>query len=1385
MSELIPTIDSLELSSTFYDWFIITNELVESLNPLNLYDIEASDGLSETRSGGNVVLKVEPGKAIKNYAVSGLQKKITLDIVGLSESVSGVSNDSYFVYETGNQNYLYKTKASNILPPTVDGNHIFSGSITIEDLFVNDKNIFVNYGANTNTPTDDAGLILRPKRNDSSKDVKWTYNSTLDGWESNRNIVVKDGYGFYENSESVTANFDFHTSSDTDQVNVALNLYIGPTDNDWWSIKSVQNGTRLDFIYNDATNTSPEETRALRIQKEISGSTVIVEDAIWIKDIAGSSNNFLQETDYSRYKVPYSNANGLLDSKWVNRIVVTNYEGSIVAGDVVRLYNYDATTDNTNVDDTVRAVRATADGTTQDTHPVIGIVEYLSGGNCYIVVNGEFEIATGSYYAGYTYYLSQSSAGKLTSTKPTTGEVLPIFVATSYNTGVLLSSGGGSSGYRSINVGQVATPSSFTDSDTITSSESGSVLYLAKGTGIDIYRTTSGDKSVLVIEATGATSSIYSQYRTEYYNSSGSIVSGLTVAPTNSSAILKFRGANGITINGYDSTNETTQDIIQISGPNTFTGIEVLNDNTGYLDFDVNASNGFDLLRVVAGTGIAIEPDGSGFKIIATGEAIGLLGFTNKSRVWASRYDSSGQFEVNMATYSEDPSNQKLLSTSKTVNGNSYECMLFGRVYNTSISAASSSPNFVDFTNYSVRDMRPLSSSDLANIILNNEFFRRLQIYSPSGTLSGTITPPSMGTDKIQFKGSSGIVTSVDGTTQYQVNFTFDPSASGIYAFSRIRSSTSGILTDADAYNDTLWVADTSTIQVFVGTTNDSMTWNVKDASITNSKLAAMTTNSVKATQSSMTPNDVQISTNNVLGRMTGSLKSLTGSELRQILELGTTIQNQFYDRVVITSGASVTYIDTNYTPGIPAIITSNFGIKAGSNITLSVEDDTEGNPRTVVINSVGGGGGTNGNSLSTIQTTTTVSTAPNEANLNDTVTINDGIGNISFYSAYDSLGLSLDSSGNTVQVNLFNTAFNRIDVNGTIIQSATSTGNTIVPIRFVAGANIQLTPDAGTVSSPKAQMTLSLNPIMTGITSIATGTIIAAGLIQGQQFGLVNSSAIGSITVSGSSNTEMRMSAGGSILHKFVKKNSSTIFLVEDVENTKISLYPSNGATLNADLTLLGAGTGEISIPSNEIRVAHNKGLVLYDNSLVTKNAVITSSAAKTIRFTSATSGTIIFETTNSELELPSKVYIGSGVSFSKSSTSIQVNNNFILADNSGTSRSLQYTTVANQYSVTKSGLTIGASTATSSVIDSIAANKQYKLIISASDGTNKFLTEALIINDNIVQYGMTTFGDEDWVGIEIVSTQNGLNYDIQLISDTMTSSSITVVIIKLEINN
>jgi|688.fasta_scaffold00093_81 hypothetical protein len=610
-SDLVQDITKLALSDNFYTWFTTTNQIIDAINPLNIYDITPRKGLNETRSGGNVILDVETGKGLKAYPNDAIGA-LTLDIENLT-SESSVSNLDYFVIEkpgTEPSNDLFKVLASNILPPTLSGNHEFTGTITVNALNVKDNALRLQY--DDATTDNDSGLILDTT---SSSKVKFTYNTTKSAWFSNRNIGLQDGYAFLTNGTGRRAEFKYTTSGST-QYDVALEMFMGvdSTNNDdkSWIIEARNVDRALNFIYKDYTNTDTE-TRVFYATVETTNpvtSTFVVTDKIQIGNVLGSTTNFKTVTDYSTSIIPISNSNGILDSKWTNRYITSNYSAGLEVGNVVKIYN------DTNNQATVVKCSLTSSSEESEAYS-IGIVERISGGKIWVVTHGEFVLSNipGSYSnldVGAVYYLTSGSPN-YTLTKPASGIVKPVFVATSTTGGIFFPVSAQGLSFGRFNA-VASSGGTLVSGAEVTADAPNDVFTIDAGSGITL-QTVPGSNKIVISASTLGNQPTYSTISTD----SGGSVSAFYPSET----LLLTGNGGGIEVVA-DNKVDTNGDKITIKGKYFRTVSWIGDSSTNDIPGSKTATYD-DNLQIYAGTGIGIREYlgvGGGLLIEATGQSV-------------------------------------------------------------------------------------------------------------------------------------------------------------------------------------------------------------------------------------------------------------------------------------------------------------------------------------------------------------------------------------------------------------------------------------------------------------------------------------------------------------------------------------------------------------------------------------------------------------------------------------------------------------------------------------------------------------------------------------------------------------------------------------------
>jgi hypothetical protein len=210
MASTLHSITALQLSDSFNEWFLRSNDLISVVNKINVYDVEGGFGLAKYRAiDGTSTFRInigqgqtefdgtltgvtgqadEGGSTPRSYGLRFLdplastsannpdvlgnaRKILAVDVTGLPDAIDGtsspVASDDYIMIgdtssATGG---VFRVRADSVLPYAVSGDHRFTGNIFFDgtyttinstELFIDDTNIYLGTcGANG---TGDAGL---------------------------------------------------------------------------------------------------------------------------------------------------------------------------------------------------------------------------------------------------------------------------------------------------------------------------------------------------------------------------------------------------------------------------------------------------------------------------------------------------------------------------------------------------------------------------------------------------------------------------------------------------------------------------------------------------------------------------------------------------------------------------------------------------------------------------------------------------------------------------------------------------------------------------------------------------------------------------------------------------------------------------------------------------------------------------------------------------------------------------------------------------------------------------------------------------------------------------------------------------------------------------
>jgi hypothetical protein len=149
-------IQPLALSDTFNTWFDRTNEIIDSTNAINVYEVDVGPtqggliketGCSAGYYNGVVTLSVNPGAGIGigTQAFTNNYNKVVIDAIRLEDLGGGTStnpaSDDYFIVSDISDTRQSpagtpkRVIARRILPSNIDGDIEFTGNITINGDF--------------------------------------------------------------------------------------------------------------------------------------------------------------------------------------------------------------------------------------------------------------------------------------------------------------------------------------------------------------------------------------------------------------------------------------------------------------------------------------------------------------------------------------------------------------------------------------------------------------------------------------------------------------------------------------------------------------------------------------------------------------------------------------------------------------------------------------------------------------------------------------------------------------------------------------------------------------------------------------------------------------------------------------------------------------------------------------------------------------------------------------------------------------------------------------------------------------------------------------------------------------------------------------------------
>ncbi len=400
MASTLHYITPLALADTFNEWFLRSNDMIDVVNKLNVYDVDTGMGLAKYRAvDGTTKIRINIGQGPNEYAgnisgvtghgnyglrflaigaggqtlgdvgtgaanpdVSGDPAILTLDIVGLSggsggESGAVVSKDDYFVFADNDHplQLSYKVAAENMLPYAISGDHRFSGNILFDgdvttinssEVYIDDKVIWLatsitgdhSFGGSNDAGLEGAGFVIKGRSDTSDKEFVLDYPSSL-----------ADPSSFVSFKPNIDLNFETARALTNSAFTILAHKSAGNVELRLSSL--AQLGKHYEF----AAFQSGDNQSRLKIRHEntISG---VSQDAIsvtplgtvQVHKLSGDvldggvtyENTFSWEPKSDGIPTSYSGTpnDKLLNYKWVNRKLVSQTAHGLSQGHLIKFY---------------------------------------------------------------------------------------------------------------------------------------------------------------------------------------------------------------------------------------------------------------------------------------------------------------------------------------------------------------------------------------------------------------------------------------------------------------------------------------------------------------------------------------------------------------------------------------------------------------------------------------------------------------------------------------------------------------------------------------------------------------------------------------------------------------------------------------------------------------------------------------------------------------------------------------------------------------------------------------------------------------------------------------------------------------------------------------
>tara|TARA_Y100000310_G_scaffold345800_1_gene470129 strand:+ start:10540 stop:13275 length:2736 start_codon:yes stop_codon:yes gene_type:complete len=385
MASSLHYVTPLQLSDTFNEWFLRSNDLIDVVNKINVYNVNTGWGLAKYRNiDGTTLIRLNIGQQENEYDASGgvsgdwkyglrfiddggttgashpdvsdSRKILTLDFENLPGPSGGVSG----AYVLGADTFAYadsssgtgsirRVTAQNILPYGISGDHRFYGNIYFDgtnttinssELWIDDKTITLatsNTGDSTGGYLNDAllhgaGIVIKGASGDKELTYEYTETSGSTFHAFKTNIDFEFGNDSKILSEDSTLKFRCMRDEDFDLILTTLTA-----ETKEWKIRRTKSGDtqgKLVFFYEDTDTGITAE--AITLSKL---------GTVRIHELDGDRlSGVTHDSTFKYLPAPYSvpttgmSADSYLNYKWTNRKTVTQVAHGFTHGDLLRYF---------------------------------------------------------------------------------------------------------------------------------------------------------------------------------------------------------------------------------------------------------------------------------------------------------------------------------------------------------------------------------------------------------------------------------------------------------------------------------------------------------------------------------------------------------------------------------------------------------------------------------------------------------------------------------------------------------------------------------------------------------------------------------------------------------------------------------------------------------------------------------------------------------------------------------------------------------------------------------------------------------------------------------------------------------------------------------------